>query len=90
MYLISIEGMYLSRQTNQSEVSLNMKEPDVPNEQGGFNKGAEWFYTVYTHVYASGSDSTPSFILAHWNIDILLQKQAKWRTIMHTTVIQLV
>ena len=41
MYLISIEGMYLSRQTNQSEVSLNMKEPDVPNEQGGFNKGAE-------------------------------------------------
>ena len=41
MYLISIEGMYLSRQTNQSEVSLNMKEPDVPNEQGGFSKRAK-------------------------------------------------
>ena len=41
MYLISIEGMYLSRQTNQSEVSLNMKEPDVPNDREGFNKRAE-------------------------------------------------
>ena len=43
-----------------------------------------------THVYASGSDSTPSLIPAPWNIEILLHKQAKWRTIMHTTVIQLV
>ena len=41
MYLISIDGMYLSRQTNQSEVSLNMKEPDVPNDREGFNKRAE-------------------------------------------------
>ena len=41
MYLISIEGMYLSRQINQREVSLNMKDSDVPNEQGGFNKQAE-------------------------------------------------
>ena len=35
------EGIYLSRQTNQREVSLNMKDSDVPNEQGGFNKRAE-------------------------------------------------
>ena len=35
---------------------------------------------------ASGSGSTPSFIPAHWNIGILLHKQAKRRTIMHTTV----
>ena len=41
MYLISIEGMYLSRQINQREVSLNMKDPDVPNKQGGFNKRAK-------------------------------------------------
>ena len=41
MYLISIEGMYLSRQINQREVSLNMKESDVPNEQGGFSKRAK-------------------------------------------------
>ena len=35
---------------------------------------------------ASGSGSTPSHIPAHWNIGILLHKQAKRRTIMHTTV----
>ena len=35
---------------------------------------------------ASGSGSNPSFIPTHWNIDILLHKQAKRRTIMHTTV----
>ena len=35
---------------------------------------------------ASGSGSTSSFIPAHWNIGILLHKQAKRRTIMHTTV----
>ena len=35
---------------------------------------------------ASGSGSTPSLIPAHWNIGILLHKQAKRRTIMHMTV----
>ena len=35
---------------------------------------------------ASGSGSTPSFIPTHWNIGILLDKQDKRRTIMHTTV----
>ena len=48
MYLISIEGMYLSRQINQREVSLNMKDPDVPNKQGGFNKRAN----DSAHLYA--------------------------------------
>ena len=36
---------------------------------------------------ASGSGSAPSLIPAHWNIGILLHKQAKRRTIMHTTVV---
>ena len=35
---------------------------------------------------ASGSGFTPSLIPAHWNIGILLHKQAKRRTVMHTTV----
>ena len=35
---------------------------------------------------ASGSGSPPSLIPALWNIGILLHKQAKRRTIMHTTV----
>ena len=35
---------------------------------------------------AIGSGFTPLFIPAHWNIGILLHKQAKRRTIMHTTV----
>ena len=35
---------------------------------------------------ASGSGSPPSLILALWNIGILLHKQNKRRTIMHTTV----
>ena len=35
---------------------------------------------------ASGSGSAPSLIPAHWNIGILLHKQAKRQTIMHTTV----
>ena len=35
---------------------------------------------------AKGSGSTPSLIPIHWNIGILLHKQAKRRTIMHTTV----
>ena len=30
--------------------------------------------------------STPSLITAHWNIGILLHKQAKRTTITHTTV----
>ena len=30
--------------------------------------------------------STPFLIPAHWNIGILLHKQAKWQTIMHMTV----
>ena len=37
---------------------------------------------------AKGSGSTPSLIPTHWNIGILLHKQAKWWTIMHTTVAQ--
>ena len=36
--------------------------------------------------YASGSGSPPSLIPALWNIGILLHKQAKLQTIMHTTV----
>ena len=39
---------------------------------------------------ASGSGSIPSLIPAHWNIGILLHKQAKRWTIMHTTVAQVV
>ena len=35
---------------------------------------------------ASGSGSTPFLIPAHWNISILLYKQAKPWTIMHTIV----
>ena len=35
---------------------------------------------------ASGSGLLPSLIPALWNIGILPHKQAKWRTIMHTTV----
>ena len=34
----------------------------------------------------SGSGSAPSLIPTLWNIGILLHKQAKRRTIMHTTV----
>ena len=42
---------------------------------------------IIKYQNTSGSGSTSSFIPAHWNIGILLHKQGKRRTIMHTTVI---
>ena len=47
--------------------------------QGLYIKGIKYWN-------ASGSGSTPFLIPTYWNIGILLHKQAKSRTIMHTTV----
>ena len=41
---------------------------------------------IIKYLNASGSGSPPSLIPTLWNIGILLHKQAKRRTIMHTTV----